>query len=122
MKYLKTWYALFRSAETWWQRTILITALALVLVLMAFITITAVSIAVRFLTYFMTWLVQAAPVLVVLTILTHLMGKPGKTIRRGVVEIINNVIIGFFAVVGVRLPEDKERKRHRRADDDDDEQ
>jgi hypothetical protein len=60
---------------------------------------------------------EIVPTLVLMVLLTYLMGKPGKTIRKGAVEAVNNLIVGLFALVGVKVTEEKKKKRREHDED-----
>lgn len=127
MEYVRAWWRLFVAASGWWKRlaVLLVTALALWLLAVVMVNVgvavlmtardlaaTAAGYAARLARRSM----EILPTLVLMVLLTYLMGKPGKTIRKGTVEAVNSVIVALFALIGVNLAEEKKRKR--REDDD----
>lgn len=128
---LRTWLSAVSAAPSLRRKllTILVGLVTLVILLALLyglasfavgLGVAGLSAAASFLRRLSAWLLDAMPMIVVLVILTYLMGKPGKTIRKGTVELLNNVLVGLFTLVGVHVAKEQENKSKREDTDNDD--
>lgn len=125
---LLRWWQWVQATPRWWQRLLLVALSGLCAWLFGFVLLRAVALVGegaatlssrvhRYGQLVMARLSTAMPFVILLIILTYLMGKPGKALRRGLGELVYSLLMGCFAIVGVNASVEKEKKRRKDEDD-----